>query len=44
MSRLSFMHFPTSHRFFQLIIIIIKKDIYCPTYNKPEWPGFTESI
>ena len=26
------------------IIIIINKDIYCLTYNKPERPGITESI
>jgi len=23
---------------------ILVKDIYCPTYNKPERPGITESI
>jgi len=24
-----------------IVIIIINKVIYCPTYNKPEWPGIT---
>jgi len=27
-----------------IVVIIINKVIYCPTYYKPEWPGITESI
>jgi len=26
------------------LLLLLKQDIYCSTYNKPERPGITESI